>query len=49
MGTILSRVNNALVKDLGGGQYVTLLLARLDPRNRSVSRGIFRKTLCGLS
>jgi sigma-B regulation protein RsbU (phosphoserine phosphatase) len=36
MGAILSRVNSALVKDLGGGQYVTLLLARLDPRNRSV-------------
>jgi sigma-B regulation protein RsbU (phosphoserine phosphatase) len=36
MGAILSRVNNALVKDLGGGQYVTLLLARLDPRNRCV-------------
>jgi sigma-B regulation protein RsbU (phosphoserine phosphatase) len=36
MGAILSRVNNALVKDLDGGQYVTLLLARLDPRNRSI-------------
>ncbi len=36
MGAILSRVNNALVTDLDGGQYVTLLLARLDPRNRSV-------------
>ena len=36
MGAILSRVNNALVTDLAGGQYVTLLLARLDPRNRLV-------------
>jgi len=36
MGAILSRVNNALVTDLDGGQYVTLLLARLDPRNRLV-------------
>jgi sigma-B regulation protein RsbU (phosphoserine phosphatase) len=35
-GAILSRVNNAIVPDLEGGQYVTLLLARLDPRNRSV-------------
>ncbi len=33
---ILSRVNNALVPDLEGGQYVTLLLARLDPRTRLV-------------
>jgi sigma-B regulation protein RsbU (phosphoserine phosphatase) len=36
MGAILSRLNNALVTDLTGGQYVTLLLARLDPRNRLV-------------
>jgi sigma-B regulation protein RsbU (phosphoserine phosphatase) len=36
MGAILSRVNSALVSDLEGGRYVTLLLARLDPRNRSV-------------
>ncbi|MGD1102281.1 MAG: SpoIIE family protein phosphatase [Terriglobia bacterium] len=36
MGAILSRVNSALVKDLARGQYVTLLLARLDPRNRLV-------------
>jgi len=36
MGAILSRVNNALVADLDGAQYVTLLLARLDPRNRLV-------------
>ena len=36
MGAILSRVNSALVKDLSGGQFVTLLLARLDPQNRSV-------------
>jgi sigma-B regulation protein RsbU (phosphoserine phosphatase) len=36
MSVILSRVNDALVKDLEGGQYVTLLLARLDPRNRSL-------------
>ena len=36
MGAILSRVNNALVSDLNGSQYVTLLLARLDPRNRLV-------------
>jgi len=34
MGAILSRVNSALVTDLDGGQYVTLLLARLDPGNR---------------
>ena len=42
MGVILSRVNNALVKDLDGRQYVTLLLARLDPRNRAAElvRGI---------
>ena len=36
MGAILSRVNRALVSDLEGGRYVTLLLARLDPRNRLV-------------
>ena len=36
MGAILSRVNSALVSDLEGGRYVTLLLARLDPQNRSV-------------
>jgi len=36
MGAVLRRVNNALVADLDGGQYVTLLLARLDPRNRLV-------------
>jgi sigma-B regulation protein RsbU (phosphoserine phosphatase) len=36
MGAILSRVNSALVKDLTGGQFVTLLLARLDPQNRLV-------------
>jgi PAS domain S-box-containing protein len=36
MGTILSRVNRALVSDLQDGRYVTLLLARLDPRNRLV-------------
>jgi len=36
MCAILSRVNNALVPDLAGGQHVTLLLARLDPRNRLV-------------
>lgn len=34
MGAILSRVNNALRPDLEGGQHVTLLLVRLDPRNR---------------
>ena len=34
VGAVLSRVNDALVKDLDGSQYVTLLLARLDPRNR---------------
>ena len=34
MGAILNRVNSALVSDLEGGQYVTLLLARLDPRSR---------------
>ena len=36
MGSLLSRVNNALVTDLEGGQYVTLLLARIDSRNRLV-------------
>jgi phosphoserine phosphatase RsbU/P len=36
MGAILSRVNNALMPDLEGGQHVTLLLARLDPRNRQL-------------
>ena len=36
MGTILGRVNKALVPDLEGGQYFTLLLARLDPINRSL-------------
>jgi phosphoserine phosphatase RsbU/P len=36
VGAILSRVNNALVPDLEGEQYVTLLLARLDPRTRSL-------------
>jgi sigma-B regulation protein RsbU (phosphoserine phosphatase) len=36
MGAILTRVNSALVSDLEGGQYVTLLLARLDPRSRLV-------------
>ena len=36
MCAILSRVNNALVTDLAGGQHVTLLLARLDPRSRLV-------------
>ncbi len=35
-GAILSRVNHALFPDLEGGQYVTLLLARLDPRSRSL-------------
>jgi PAS domain S-box-containing protein len=36
MGAVLGRVNTALVTDLEGGQYVTLLLARLDPRHRLV-------------
>jgi sigma-B regulation protein RsbU (phosphoserine phosphatase) len=36
MGAVLGRVNNALIADLEGGQYVTLLLARLDPRRRLV-------------
>jgi serine phosphatase RsbU (regulator of sigma subunit) len=36
MGATLSRLNDALVTDLADGQYVTLLLARLDPRNRLV-------------
>jgi phosphoserine phosphatase RsbU/P len=36
MGAILNRVNDALVPDLEGGQYVTLLLVRLDPRSRSL-------------
>jgi phosphoserine phosphatase RsbU/P len=36
VGAILGRVNRALVSDLEGGQYVTLVLARLDPRNRLV-------------
>ncbi len=33
VGRILTRVNQALAKDLEGGRYVTLLLARLDPGN----------------
>lgn len=36
VGAILTRVNDALVEDLDGGQYVTLLLVRLDPRNRLI-------------
>jgi sigma-B regulation protein RsbU (phosphoserine phosphatase) len=36
MGAILTRVNSALAADLAEEQYVTLLLARIDPRNRSV-------------
>jgi PAS domain S-box-containing protein len=36
MGATLNRLNSALVTDLADGQYVTLLLARLDPRNRLV-------------
>ncbi|MGD0696360.1 MAG: SpoIIE family protein phosphatase [Terriglobia bacterium] len=36
VGAILSRVNNALAADLPAGQFVTLLLARLDPRSRVV-------------
>jgi sigma-B regulation protein RsbU (phosphoserine phosphatase) len=35
LGSVLSRVNGALVSDLDGSQYVTLLLVRLDPRKRS--------------
>jgi PAS domain S-box-containing protein len=35
LGTLLSRVNSALARDLDGSLYVTLLLVRLDPRTRS--------------
>lgn len=36
LGAILSRVNSALAADLGGSQFITLLLIRLDPRGRSM-------------
>jgi phosphoserine phosphatase RsbU/P len=36
VGAILSRVNSVLVPDLQCGRHVTLLLARLDPRNHSI-------------
>jgi serine phosphatase RsbU (regulator of sigma subunit) len=32
---ILSRANSALATDIGDGRFVTLMLARLDPRSRS--------------
>ncbi len=34
VGEVLARVNRVLVGDLQDGRYVTLLLARLDPRRR---------------
>ncbi len=36
VGEILTQVNRELVEDLEGGRSVTLLLARLDPRTRSL-------------
>ncbi len=36
MGVLLDHVNRALVADLGGGQHVTLLAARIDPCTRSL-------------
>ena len=51
MGAILSRVNNALVTDLDGGQHVTLLLARIDPGtawSNTPVPGIYRVTYCAL-
>lgn len=36
IGSLLSRVNRSLAADLARGQYVTLLLARLDPRSRAL-------------
>jgi PAS domain S-box-containing protein len=36
VGEILTQVNRELVEDLEGGRSVTLLLARLDPRARSL-------------
>jgi len=36
LGSILSSVNSALAADLGGNQFITLLLIRLDPRGRSM-------------
>jgi PAS domain S-box-containing protein len=36
VGEILTQVNRELVEDLEGGRSVTLLLARIDPRTRSL-------------
>jgi len=36
LGSVLSSVNSALAADLGGNQFITLLLVRLDPRGRSM-------------
>jgi serine phosphatase RsbU (regulator of sigma subunit) len=37
LGDILSIVNRVLAADVGGHHFVTLLLARLDPRSRSLA------------
>jgi len=36
IGSLLNCLNRSLAADLAGGQHVTLLLARLDPRSRSL-------------
>jgi sigma-B regulation protein RsbU (phosphoserine phosphatase) len=36
IGSLLSRVNRSLAADLAGGQHVTLLLARLDSKSRTL-------------
>jgi PAS domain S-box-containing protein len=36
IGSLLGYVNRSLAADLAGGQHVTLLLARLDPRSREL-------------
>jgi sigma-B regulation protein RsbU (phosphoserine phosphatase) len=36
IGSLLGYVNRSLAADLAGGQYVTLLLARVDPRSREL-------------
>jgi PAS domain S-box-containing protein len=36
IGSLLRRVNHSLAADLARGQHVTLLLARLDPRSRTL-------------
>jgi PAS domain S-box-containing protein len=34
---LLTRANAALAEDLGGGNYITMLLARIDPSSRTLS------------